>query len=64
MSQVTREWQNTIFQPHPDNEEWTIFTQRATLNIISFFGIEAQVEKLGIKAYHKNIKKVRFFLLN
>ncbi|XP_063682902.1 SEC14-like protein 1 isoform X3 [Bolinopsis microptera] len=45
------------YKPHPDNEEWTIFTQRATLNIISFFGIEAQVEKLGIKAYHKNIKK-------
>jgi len=45
------------YKPHPDNDEWTIFTQRATLNIISFFGIEAQVEKLGIKAYHKNIKK-------
>ncbi|XP_073246331.1 SEC14-like protein 1 isoform X2 [Porites lutea] len=42
---------------HPDNPEWTCFEQDASLDIKSFFGFEAAVEKLAIKLYLQNIKK-------
>jgi len=43
---------------HPDNPDWTCFEQDATLDIKSFFGFEAAIEKLAIKLYLQNIKKV------
>ncbi|KAK2564305.1 SEC14-like protein 5 [Acropora cervicornis] len=44
-------------QVHPDNPDWTCFEQDASLDIKSFFGFEAAVEKLAIKLYLQNIKK-------
>ena len=45
-------------QVHPDNPDWTCFEQDASLDIKSFFGFEAAVEKLAIKLYLANIKRV------
>ena len=44
---------------HPENEEWTCFEQTASLDIKSFFGFENAAEKLAMKQYASNIKKVR-----
>ncbi len=38
-----------LFQVHPENSEWTM----------SFFGFESTVEKIAMKQYTINIKKVR-----
>lgn len=43
---------------HQENPEWTCFEQDASLDIKAFFGFEAAVEKLAIKLYLSNIKKV------
>ena len=48
-----------IMQVHPENPEWTAFEQDATLEIHSFFGFESAVEKIAVKQYGANIKKVR-----
>uniref|UniRef100_A0A0N5BLV6 PRELI/MSF1 domain-containing protein n=1 Tax=Strongyloides papillosus TaxID=174720 RepID=A0A0N5BLV6_STREA len=45
------------YYAHPDNENWTCFEQRATLDVLSFFGFESVVEKLAIKHYTANINK-------
>lgn len=45
-------------QVHPDNEDWTCFEQSASLDIKSFFGFESTVEKIAMKQYTSNIKKV------
>ena len=50
----------STFQVHPDNPNWTLFEQDASLDVVSFFGFEAAVEKLAIKAYTSNLKKVDF----
>lgn len=42
---------------HPDNADWTCFEQSGTLDIRSFFGFEATVEKLAVKQYSINIAK-------
>lgn len=47
-----------LFQVHPENPEWTCFEQDATLEINSFFGFENVVEKIAVKQYGANIKKV------
>ena len=49
---------NILFKVHPENNDWTIFEQSATLEVKSFFGFEASVEKIAIKQYTSNIKKV------
>lgn len=49
-------------QVHPENSEWTMFEQEASLDVKSFFGFESTVEKIAMKQYTINIKKVRFFL--
>jgi len=43
---------------HPDNPHWTCFEQDASLDIKSFFGFESTVEKIAMKQYTANIKKV------
>lgn len=43
---------------HPENEDWTCFEQSASLDIKSFFGFESTVEKIAMKQYTSNIKKV------
>jgi len=43
---------------HAENPEWTCFEQDASLDIISFFGFESTVEKIAMKQYAANIKKV------
>ena len=43
---------------HPDNPGWTCFEQDASLDIKSFFGFESTVEKIAMKQYTANIKKV------
>lgn len=48
-----------FIQVHPDNSDWTSFEQSATMEIKSFFGFESSVEKLAMKQYTANIKKVR-----
>lgn len=45
-------------QVHPENEDWTCFEQSASLDIKSFFGFESTVEKIAMKHYTSNIKKV------
>ena len=48
-----------VLQPHPENPKWTCFEQDASLDVKSFFGFENMVEKICIKQYQSNIKKVR-----
>ena len=43
---------------HPENPQWTCFEQDASLDIKSFFGFESTVEKIAMKQYTANIKKV------
>ena len=50
-------------QVHPDNPHWTCFEQDASLDIKSFFGFESTVEKIAMKQYTANIKKVSSGLL-
>lgn len=45
------------YSVHPENSNWTLFEQDASLDVVSFFGFEAAVEKLAIKAYTSNLKK-------
>ena len=47
-----------LFQVHPENHGWTCFEQDASLDIKSFFGFENTVEKIAMKQYTHNIKKV------
>lgn len=47
------------FQVHPENEDWTCFEQSASLDIRSFFGFESALEKIAMKQYTANVKKVR-----
>lgn len=55
---------NCCFQVHPENPNWTCFEQEASLDIKSFFGFENTVEKIAMKQYTHNIKKVcRTFVL-
>ncbi|CAF3297870.1 unnamed protein product [Rotaria sp. Silwood2] len=42
---------------HPENALWTCFEQSAFLEIKSFFGFEASVEKLAMKQYSANLAK-------
>ncbi|CAF0966242.1 unnamed protein product [Adineta steineri] len=42
---------------HPDNNLWTCFEQSAFLDIKSFFGFEASVEKIAMKQYSANLAK-------
>lgn len=49
-------------QVHPDNEDWTCFEQSASLDIKSFFGFESTVEKIAMKQYTSNIKKVSLIM--
>lgn len=51
------------FQVHPENEEWTCFEQSASLDIRSFFGFESALEKIAMKQYTANVKRVRGGLL-
>lgn len=46
------------FQVHQENPGWTVFEQNASLDVKNFFGFESAVEKLAIKAYTNNLKKV------
>ena len=48
------------YQVHPENPEWTCFEQDASLDIKHFFGFESTVEKIAMKQYTHNIKKVSF----
>lgn len=47
------------FQVHPENEDWTCFEQSASLDIRSFFGFENTLEKIAMKQYTANVKRVR-----
>ena len=47
-------------QVHPENPSWTCFEQDASLDIKHFFGFESTVEKIAMKQYTQNIKKVRW----
>ncbi|KAK3724995.1 hypothetical protein QZH41_017469, partial [Actinostola sp. cb2023] len=51
--------ESCYYSVHPDNPDWTCFEQDAKLDIKSFFGFEAAVEKLAIRLYLQNIKKVK-----
>ncbi|CAF3476664.1 unnamed protein product [Rotaria socialis] len=42
---------------HPENALWTCFEQSASLEIKSFFGFEATVEKMAMKQYSANLSK-------
>lgn len=53
----------STLQVHPDNEDWTCFEQSASLDIKSFFGFESTVEKIAMKQYTSNIKKVGLYVL-
>ncbi|CAI4229386.1 unnamed protein product [Auanema sp. JU1783] len=42
---------------HPENSDWTCFEQNAMLDVKSFFGFEATVEKIAVKQYATNLAK-------
>ncbi|UYV64013.1 hypothetical protein LAZ67_2006323 [Cordylochernes scorpioides] len=48
-------WQSEV---HPENPDWTCFEQTATLDIKSFIGFESAIERVAMKQYSQNIKKV------
>uniref|UniRef100_A0A4X1UWA3 PRELI/MSF1 domain-containing protein n=1 Tax=Sus scrofa TaxID=9823 RepID=A0A4X1UWA3_PIG len=50
--------EHCCYSVHPENEDWTCFEQSASLDIKSFFGFESTVEKIAMKQYTSNIKKV------
>ncbi|VDL74672.1 unnamed protein product [Nippostrongylus brasiliensis] len=52
---VVRE--NCNYYVHPENPDWTCFEQNAALDVKSFFGFEAAVEKLAVKQYAANLAK-------
>ncbi|XP_014673781.1 PREDICTED: SEC14-like protein 1 [Priapulus caudatus] len=60
---LTRFFFLSFCQVHPDNSCWTCFEQEASLDVISFFGFEATVEKLACKHYAANIKKGKEIIL-
>lgn len=45
-------------QVHPENEDWTCFEQSASLDVRSFFGFESTLEKIAMKQYTANVKRV------
>jgi len=45
------------YKVHPDNPEWTAFTQKARMEVKSFFGFESTVEKIAIKQYSASINQ-------
>ncbi|ETN68996.1 hypothetical protein RB195_025957 [Necator americanus] len=49
--------ENCHYYVHPDNPDWTCFEQNAALDVKSFFGFEAAVEKLAVKQYAANLAK-------
>ncbi|CAI5446459.1 unnamed protein product [Caenorhabditis angaria] len=49
--------ENCTYYVHAENEEWTCFEQSASLDVKSFFGFEATVEKLAVKQYAANLAK-------
>lgn len=52
-------WPLPILQVHPENEDWTCFEQSASLDVRSFFGFESTLEKIAMKQYTANVKRVR-----
>lgn len=46
-------------QVHPEHEDWTCFEQSASLDVRSFFGFESTLEKIAMKQYAANVKRVR-----
>lgn len=53
---LTENW--ICSQVHPENSGWTCFEQDASLDIKHFFGFESTVEKIAMKQYATNVKKV------
>lgn len=53
-----------LYTIHPENPDWTIFTQEAQLDVKSFFNFESTVEKFAIKAYTSNLKKGKEIILH
>ncbi|XP_070579551.1 SEC14-like protein 1 isoform X2 [Ptychodera flava] len=49
--------ENCTYSVHPENSDWTLFEQDASLDVKSFFGFENMVEKICMKRYAENIKK-------
>merc|ERR1719447_392394 len=56
--------EHCYYSVYPDNPNWTLFEQDAKLDIISFFGFEAVVEKVAIKAYTINLKKGKEIIMH
>lgn len=56
--------EHCYYSVHPDNPNWTLFEQDAKLDVISFFGFEAVVEKVAIKAYTINLKKGKEIIMH
>ncbi|MFH4976530.1 hypothetical protein AB6A40_003239 [Gnathostoma spinigerum] len=46
-----------LYYVHPENSNWTCFEQSASLDVKSFFGVEAIVEKLAMRQYAENLAK-------
>ncbi|CAB3401558.1 unnamed protein product [Caenorhabditis bovis] len=49
--------ENCTYYVHAENDDWTCFEQSASLDVKSFFGFEAAVEKLAVKQYAANLAK-------
>lgn len=56
-------WPLPVLQVHPENEDWTCFEQSASLDVRSFFGFESTLEKIAMKQYTANVKRVRATVL-
>jgi hypothetical protein len=48
---------------HPENPDWTCFTQEASLDVKSFFGFESTVEKIAVRTYSTEIARARETLM-
>ncbi|XP_006821149.1 SEC14-like protein 1 [Saccoglossus kowalevskii] len=55
--------EHCFYSVHPDNPEWTVFEQDASLDVKSFLGFENMVEKICMKKYGENIKKGKEIIL-
>lgn len=58
IAMVTYKVKLVFIQVHSENPDWTCFEQSASLDIKHFFSFENMVEKIAMKQYAANIKKV------
>jgi len=50
----------TIYEPHPDNPDWCLFTQTGTAELkMSLFGFESKIEQYVLELYSNRYDEAR-----